>query len=144
MCTHVLWAVCFTAPSDVGRSLRFCLWPWVGITLDVRGYCQVINFDSPRGGISLVTEKGPVTTSRLLIQKAIPADTGLYTCDPSNANPASVRVHILNGKGVTLSHIARKSPIQLTLNSVVRVFVKIFIVITVIITNYNWVVTRWQ
>ncbi|PNF40673.1 hypothetical protein B7P43_G03795 [Cryptotermes secundus] len=58
----------------------------------------VINFDSPRGGISLVTEKGPVTTSRLLIQKAIPSDTGLYTCDPSNANPASVRVHILNGK----------------------------------------------
>lgn len=62
---------------------------------------QVINFDSPRGGISLVTEKGPVTTSRLLIQKAIPSDTGLYTCDPSNANPASVRVHILNGKEAT-------------------------------------------
>ncbi|KAJ9594610.1 hypothetical protein L9F63_027407, partial [Diploptera punctata] len=59
---------------------------------------EVINFDSPRGGISLVTEKGPVTTSRLLIQKAIPSDTGLYTCDPSNANPASVRVHILNGE----------------------------------------------
>jgi hypothetical protein len=63
--------------------------------------CQVINFDSPRGGISLVTEKGSVTTSRLLIQKAIPSDTGLYTCDPSNANPASVRVHILNGKAAT-------------------------------------------
>ncbi|GJQ88532.1 hypothetical protein Trydic_g2944 [Trypoxylus dichotomus] len=59
---------------------------------------QVINFDSPRGGISLVTEKGYVTTSRLLIQKAVQADSGLYTCDPSNANSASVRVHILNGK----------------------------------------------
>jgi hypothetical protein len=69
--------------------------------MDVLDYCQVINFDSPRGGISLVTEKGPVTTSRLLIQKAIPSDTGLYTCDPSNANPASVRVHILNGKEAT-------------------------------------------
>jgi hypothetical protein len=69
--------------------------------MDVLDCCQVINFDSPRGGISLVTEKGPVTTSRLLIQKAIPSDTGLYTCDPSNANPASVRVHILNGKEVT-------------------------------------------
>ncbi|CAG9815364.1 unnamed protein product [Phaedon cochleariae] len=31
---------------------------------------ELINFDSPRGGISLVTEKGLVTTSRLLIQKA--------------------------------------------------------------------------
>ncbi|KAG8225891.1 hypothetical protein J437_LFUL006822 [Ladona fulva] len=59
---------------------------------------EVINFDSPRGGISLVTEKGPTTTSRLLIQKAIPPDSGLYTCTPSNANPASIRVHILNGE----------------------------------------------
>lgn len=59
---------------------------------------QVINFDSPRGGVSLVTEKGPTTTSRLLIQKAAQADTGVYTCTPSNANPVNVRVHILNGK----------------------------------------------
>ncbi|XP_026275336.1 zwei Ig domain protein zig-8-like isoform X3 [Frankliniella occidentalis] len=57
----------------------------------------VINFDSPRGGISLVTEKGPVTSSRLLIQKAGPSDDGDYTCDPASANPATVRVHILNG-----------------------------------------------
>uniref|UniRef100_A0A336LZS2 CSON005983 protein n=1 Tax=Culicoides sonorensis TaxID=179676 RepID=A0A336LZS2_CULSO len=59
---------------------------------------QPINFDSPRGGISLVTEKGVLTTSRLLVQKAIQSDSGVYTCDPSNANPTSVRVHILNGK----------------------------------------------
>lgn len=63
---------------------------------------QVINFDSPRGGVSLVTEKGPTTTSRLLIQKAAQADIGTYTCSPSNANPANVRVHILNGKCVRL------------------------------------------
>ncbi|KAK6631243.1 hypothetical protein RUM44_005769 [Polyplax serrata] len=59
---------------------------------------KVITFDSPRGGISLVTEKGLTTTSRLLIQKAIHPDTGIYTCDPSNANRASVRVHVLNGE----------------------------------------------
>ncbi|XP_014473810.1 PREDICTED: lachesin-like [Dinoponera quadriceps] len=57
---------------------------------------QAINFDSPRGGISLVTEKGPVTSSRLLIQKAIERDSGLYTCSPSNIHPNSVRVHIVN------------------------------------------------
>lgn len=61
---------------------------------------QVINFDSPRGGISLVTEKGRLTTSRLLVQKAIQSDSGMYTCAPSNANPISVRVHILNGKSI--------------------------------------------
>lgn len=66
---------------------------------------QAINFDSPRGGISLVTEKGPVTSSRLLIQKAIERDSGLYTCSPNNTHPNSVRVHIVNGK--------RKMPISL-------------------------------
>lgn len=59
---------------------------------------QVINFDSPRGGISLVTEKGLMTTSRLLIQKASQTDSGVYSCTPSNANTASIRIHILNGE----------------------------------------------
>lgn len=59
---------------------------------------QVINFDSPRGGISLVTEKGPETTSRLMIQKAVPSDSGIYRCEPSNANPSSIKVHVVNGK----------------------------------------------
>lgn len=59
---------------------------------------QVINFDSPRGGISLVTEKGPETTSRLMIQKAVPSDSGTYRCEPSNANPSSIKVHVVNGK----------------------------------------------
>lgn len=68
---------------------------------------QVINFDSPRGGISLVTEKGMVTTSRLLIQKAAQTDSGVYTCTPSNANTASIRVHILNGE--QFIHLFNKS-----------------------------------
>lgn len=58
---------------------------------------QVINFDSARGGVSVITEKAEVTISHLLIQKADLADSGTYTCAPSNANPLSVRVHILNG-----------------------------------------------
>ncbi|KAI4482769.1 hypothetical protein M0804_008622 [Polistes exclamans] len=59
---------------------------------------EIINFDSPRGGISLVTEKGPETTSRLMIQKAVPSDSGIYTCEPSNANPSSIKVHVVDGK----------------------------------------------
>ncbi|XP_065156607.1 zwei Ig domain protein zig-8-like [Atheta coriaria] len=66
-----------------------------------------INFDSPRGGISLVTEKGPVTTSRLLIQKAAQGDSGLYTCLPTNANAYNVRVHILNGEHPAAMHHGR-------------------------------------
>ncbi|XP_061729800.1 V-set and immunoglobulin domain-containing protein 10-like isoform X2 [Cydia pomonella] len=59
---------------------------------------QVINFDSARGGISLVTEKGMKSTSRLLVQRARGADAGLYTCGPNNAPPASTRVHVLSGE----------------------------------------------
>ncbi|XP_076767218.1 zwei Ig domain protein zig-8 [Xylocopa sonorina] len=65
---------------------------------------EAINFDSPRGGINLVTEKGPVTSSRLLIQKAIEKDSGLYTCSPSNSNPSIVRVHIVNEHPAAMHH----------------------------------------
>ncbi len=60
---------------------------------------SIVDFESSRGGISLETEKtGTGTTSKLLVTKASPADSGNYTCMPSNANPASVVVHVLNGK----------------------------------------------
>ncbi|XP_063617103.1 zwei Ig domain protein zig-8-like isoform X3 [Cydia splendana] len=58
---------------------------------------QVISYDSSRGGVSVVTEKGAATTSYLLVQDAAPADSGRYSCSPSNAEVASVRVHVLNG-----------------------------------------------
>lgn len=59
----------------------------------------VVDFDSPRGGISLETEKTESgTTSRLLVTQARLTDSGNYTCTPSNANPASVMVHVLNGE----------------------------------------------
>ncbi|KAL7742913.1 hypothetical protein ACLKA6_016268 [Drosophila palustris] len=73
---------------------------------------QVINFDSPRGGISLVTEKGVLTTSRLLVQKAIQQDSGLYTCTPSNANPTSVRVHIVDGEHPAAMHHGKSASLQ--------------------------------
>ncbi|XP_055677705.1 protein sidekick-like isoform X2 [Lutzomyia longipalpis] len=59
---------------------------------------EVINYDSSRGGVSVITEKGDVTTSHLLIQNADLADSGKYSCSPSNADVASVRVHVLNGE----------------------------------------------
>nr|ACY00708.1 MIP06342p [Drosophila melanogaster] len=37
---------------------------------------QEINYDSPRGGVSVITEKGDITTSYLLIQRASIADQG--------------------------------------------------------------------
>lgn len=58
---------------------------------------QEINYDSPRGGVSVITEKGEVTTSYLLIQRAKISDSGKYTCQPAHANPNTVHVHVLNG-----------------------------------------------
>ncbi|XP_046400865.1 lachesin-like [Ischnura elegans] len=56
----------------------------------------IISYDSPRGGVSVITEKGETTTSFLLIQKAKPSDSGRYTCNPSNAQAKSITVHVLN------------------------------------------------
>ncbi|XP_058061405.1 zwei Ig domain protein zig-8-like [Anopheles bellator] len=59
---------------------------------------EEINYDSPRGGVSVITEKGDITTSYLLIQRARSSDSGKYTCLPSTANPMTVHVHVLNGE----------------------------------------------
>lgn len=59
---------------------------------------QEVNFDSARGGVSVITEKGDVTTSYLYIQRAGHSDTGEYKCSPSSANNVTVKVHILKGK----------------------------------------------
>lgn len=61
-------------------------------------FYKVINYDSSRGGVTVITEKGEVTTSYLLIQDAVASDSGRYSCRPSNAEGAVVKVHVLNGK----------------------------------------------
>lgn len=66
---------------------------------------QVISYDSIRGGVTVITEKGDETISYLLIQNADLADSGKYSCSPSNADVASVRVHVINGKTATLGSV---------------------------------------
>jgi hypothetical protein len=58
--------------------------------------------------VSVITEKGDVTTSYLLIQRANTPDSGKYTCNPSNANLKTVVVHVLNGELGSLLSIVRK------------------------------------
>ncbi|XP_042235871.1 zwei Ig domain protein zig-8-like [Homarus americanus] len=56
---------------------------------------HVLDYDSPRGGISLQVEKtGEQTTSRLLLSSVTTSDSGNYTCLPVNAPTASVSVHV--------------------------------------------------
>ncbi|KAK1128523.1 hypothetical protein K0M31_002981 [Melipona bicolor] len=58
----------------------------------------IITYDPTRGGVSVVTEKGDITRSFLLVQEAKPSDSGRYTCNPSNAQSKSITVHVLNGE----------------------------------------------
>lgn len=59
---------------------------------------KIISYDSTRGGVTVIIEKGDVTTSSLLIQRAQPADSGRYECNPSNVSPSNITVHVLNGE----------------------------------------------
>ncbi|KAK3855380.1 hypothetical protein Pcinc_038215, partial [Petrolisthes cinctipes] len=58
---------------------------------------HVLDYDAPRGGISLQVEKsGQQTSSRLLVSSVRESDSGNYTCVPVNAPTASVAVHVNN------------------------------------------------
>lgn len=60
---------------------------------------KAINYDSPRGGVSVVTEKSnKFSSSSLLIINASAEDSGKYTCKPDLANHTSVFVHVLPGE----------------------------------------------
>ncbi|XP_042862106.1 uncharacterized protein LOC122247137 [Penaeus japonicus] len=65
---------------------------------------ELLSYDSPRGGITVVTEHGPTSTSRLLIQKATVSDAGRYTCRPANADPHFLTVHIIHNEHPAAIH----------------------------------------
>ncbi|XP_069989646.1 uncharacterized protein [Penaeus vannamei] len=82
----------------------------------------ILDYDSPRGGISLQVEKtGDQTTSRLLLSSVHEEDSGNYTCVPVNAPKASVSVHVnsdelraaVQQEGVNGATLASPSPGEL-------------------------------
>ncbi|CAO1379750.1 unnamed protein product, partial [Diamesa tonsa] len=81
-----------------------------------------INYDSPRGGVSVITEKSDITTSYLLIQRAKVADSGKYTCSPSHANPISINVHVLNAEHPAAIQQADRIQIRLYLLLLIILF----------------------
>ena len=59
----------------------------------------MVNYDAGRG-ITVFTSNAPdKTQSRFNIKEATPADSGNYTCNPSNAVPASIQVFVSKGRG---------------------------------------------
>lgn len=59
---------------------------------------EPISYNSARGGISQITEKGDTTASFLLVQPARLTDSGSYSCQPSVGNLHSVTVHVIRSK----------------------------------------------
>jgi len=78
---------------------------------------QTINYDSPRGGISILTEKGQMTLSSLVIQQANARDTGVYQCSPSSAPAATVNIHVLQGERPAAMQHNRGSPLRFVVES---------------------------
>ncbi|XP_042876091.1 uncharacterized protein LOC122255824 isoform X2 [Penaeus japonicus] len=60
---------------------------------------QNIDYDSPRGGVSIQTEKASrKTVSKLMLSTVTLDDTGEYSCAPSDLQPAVVNVHVQTGQ----------------------------------------------
>ncbi|CAO1394787.1 unnamed protein product [Diamesa hyperborea] len=57
---------------------------------------KVVNY-SQRGGINVSTDRN-TQTSKLIIARAAPRDSGNYTCAPSNSDAASILVHVIAGE----------------------------------------------
>lgn len=58
---------------------------------------RMINYDTARGGVTVETEPGAKTQSRLTIREAHDSDSGNYTCSASNTEPASIFVFVSEG-----------------------------------------------
>ncbi|XP_076067708.1 zwei Ig domain protein zig-8-like [Oratosquilla oratoria] len=59
---------------------------------------QIIDYDSPRGGVSIQTEKAARrTVSKLMLAAVTQKDSGTYSCMPTDLDPATVVVHVQNG-----------------------------------------------
>ncbi|XP_071517035.1 zwei Ig domain protein zig-8-like [Panulirus ornatus] len=59
---------------------------------------NLIDYNSPRGGVNLKIDQGRgETTTRLVVSAVGPGDSGMYSCVPPGSHPASVRVHVQKG-----------------------------------------------
>ncbi|EEB19863.1 conserved hypothetical protein [Pediculus humanus corporis] len=58
---------------------------------------RMINYDTTRGGITVSTEPGLKTHSRLIINSASLSDSGNYTCRASNTEADTIYVFVTKG-----------------------------------------------
>ncbi|XP_069170200.1 zwei Ig domain protein zig-8-like [Procambarus clarkii] len=64
----------------------------------------LLSYDSGRGEVSVTTENGQDTVSRLLIQHAAALDSGRYACSPATAPTHAITVHVINSEKPAAIH----------------------------------------
>nr|XP_053631834.1 uncharacterized protein LOC128688150 [Cherax quadricarinatus] len=94
---------------------------------------ELLSYDSPRGGITVVTEHGPTSSSRLLIQKASVSDAGRYTCRPANADPHHITVHIIPNEHPAAIHHKNGTSAGVRLHHPAHAHTPILIIFTLLI-----------
>lgn len=78
---------------------------------------QELRHDSSRGGVAIVTDKtNPMTSTSLLLRQVRLADSGKYSCTPSNADPSIVTLHVLQGERPAAMH-SNSEPRKLSLST---------------------------
>ncbi|XP_069997346.1 zwei Ig domain protein zig-8 [Penaeus vannamei] len=65
---------------------------------------ELLSYDNERGDVTVLTEQGQDTTSRLLIQRATPKDSGKYSCSPATAPPHAINVHVISSEEPAAIH----------------------------------------
>jgi len=104
---------------------------------------RMVNYDLERG-ITVFTssggsgqEEGPEKTkSQFIIAEAMPADSGNYTCKPSNAVAASIQVFVSNTRVDKTEALHKQSSLQISSSSSAAAssVVKIYVLWTLILS----------
>lgn len=71
---------------------------------------QTISYNTAASGVSIVTVRGEVTASQLLIRSASADDSGYYLCQPVGAPQGKVKVHVLDGESPAAMQTSSSSP----------------------------------
>ncbi|CAO1405687.1 unnamed protein product [Diamesa tonsa] len=86
---------------------------------------KVVNY-SQRGGINVQTDRN-TKTSKLIIARAAPQDSGNYTCAPSNSDAASIVVHVITGENPAAMQHGNNSANSLSKDKVDKDAAKVYI-----------------
>lgn len=68
---------------------------------DIIEYKELDTNDIVEPRVRLKTEWTELLTSRLIIEKLLPSDSGNYSCVPTMADAAHVNVHVITGEITT-------------------------------------------